>query len=335
MFIVFWPFPRTMAFRLACGKAINNTRHTYFPIRLRRSGVYVFCRLDVVACHDFLNTLDSDLVACLRILPRSVRPLIQRTRLWANQTYMVGNAISPEIYNHTTTHHHEAWLIQNFDNPDKTLGIEIYSVSDYLRMRNHWNGFGLILHEFCHLIHQVILGLGCPTVIDLYHCAEQSGKYRSVLRRDWAGKAQQCDLAYCMVDHKEFFAEMSVTFLARCYRDLDAKDSQSMVDCCPPLTEPNVLTRLGIQKQPLTLFERLREWIRGPSHCNKFYPFTNGQLQHYDPDVYREMETLWSQIEAWRDPESMQTCCFWVKTPRNHLRQPLIETHAQPDTVFL
>ena len=317
--------------------AIDNSRHTYLPVRLRRSGVYVMCRLDVVACHEFLNTLDADLVASLKILPQSVRPLIRRTKLWANQSYLVGNSEAPEEYNHTTTHHHQAWLIQNLDHPDKAFGIEIYSVTVYMRMRHHWNGCGLILHELCHLIHQVVLGLDCSVVMDAYKRAEQSGQYQSVLRRDWAGKEQQRDLSYSMVDHKEFFAEFSVTYLARCYRELDAKDGRSMMDCCPPLTEPSVLARLGIHEQPLTTLERLsKRLFGGPSFCNKFYPFTNGQLRHYDPTVYREMEMFWTRIEAWNDPKSTQTCCCWIRSPaRNQVSQPLMETHPQSDTVLL
>jgi hypothetical protein len=77
-------------------------------------------------------------------------------------------------------------------------GIEIYSCIDYRRMRLHWNGCGLIMHELCHLIHQQVLpgGLENADVVDAYTSARNLGIYDTVLRRDWAGKDLDCDLAY-------------------------------------------------------------------------------------------------------------------------------------------
>ena len=46
------------------------------------------------------------------------------------------------------------------DIPDKARGIEIYNSFEYERMRLHWNGCGLLLHELCHLIHQLALVQG-------------------------------------------------------------------------------------------------------------------------------------------------------------------------------
>jgi hypothetical protein len=68
------------------------------------------------------------------------------------------------------------------DRPDKAEGIEIYNVFDYRAMRLHWNGCGLILHEFCHLIHQFCLGLECQLVKDAYVKAKESGLYNSTPR---------------------------------------------------------------------------------------------------------------------------------------------------------
>lgn len=70
------------------------------------------------------------------------------------------------------------------DRPDKVHGIEIYNCEEYIQNRNHWNGAGLLLHEFCHLMHQLVLpnGLHNDDVITMYHRAMESGKYEEVLR---------------------------------------------------------------------------------------------------------------------------------------------------------
>ena len=186
------------------------------------------------------------------------------------------------------------------------MSIEIYNAADFCRMRQHWNGCGLLLHEFCHVIHQHVLGLQNQRVIDLYHDAQRSGRYERALRRDWAGKDVDYDMHYAMVDHKEFFAEMSVTFWSKGYRDLDQpSDTSQMEQCSPPIIEPNVRKRLS-----KSYSGRLLEPITpGEGHCNKFYPFTATQLYNHDPELYRRMAAIWESIAEWKDPEKNTSCC--------------------------
>ena len=55
---------------------------------------------------------------------------------------------------------------------------------EYKRNRLYWNGCGLMLHELCHLIHQLILpdGLENSQIKSAYECAMRSGIYEEVLR---------------------------------------------------------------------------------------------------------------------------------------------------------
>ncbi len=75
------------------------------------------------------------------------------------------------------------------DIPAKVLGIEIYNCFEYMQNRNHWNGCGLLLHEFCHLIHQLVLpdGLNNDRVKNMYELAIQTGRYDLVLRLEVKG----------------------------------------------------------------------------------------------------------------------------------------------------
>ena len=93
------------------GLTIDNSRNLYIPLRLL-CGVQVMCRPEVLrSCPAILQYLNCDLVQCFKILPVSVRALVRRTRIWVNLTYCYGRCDHPEHTNHTTAHHHEAWLI--------------------------------------------------------------------------------------------------------------------------------------------------------------------------------------------------------------------------------
>jgi len=229
-------------------------------------------------------------------------------------------------------------------------------------MRLHWNGCGLLLHEVCHLIHQLTLpdGLNNDVVKKAYGLAKVSGLYDTIRRRDWAGQLQDFDLAYAMVcieretfvlvdalrgtgplanlklqmtaiciqvDWKEFFAEMSVSYWCQGYAELDEMDKNQIMLCSPPFMEPNVLNRLrknGVTgektnnagdrcnkeqqdsgtncclswKRSFFSSKTKKNW----PHCNKFYPFTRGQLKRHDHDTYQTIDSLWKDIAKWNDP---------------------------------
>lgn len=163
-------------------------------------------------------------------------------------------------------------------------------------------------------------------------------------------------LAYCMVNHKEFFSEMSVTYLSDGYRELDEEDNKRMDLCSPPLMAPGVVQRVrsnqhrvvpidGVafpsdesrhrlvqsersfdeevakvqSENPiagvLKLFSRrnLGSIKSRVTHCNKFYPFTKGQLQKHDPELYAVFEILWEQIASWQDEDDERPCVRFRK----------------------
>jgi hypothetical protein len=140
-----------------------------------------------------------------------------------------------------------------------------------------------------------------------------------------------------MVDHKEFFAEMSVTYLSDGYRSLDKEDKMAMESCCPPLLQPSVTDRVlnqrGIIDEPTTDEQQCWWWLppqrtpkirivdpmfqetalarscKGVVHCNKFYPFTKGQLRYHDPATYKAMHGLWREIfTRWNDVDDDSFC---------------------------
>ena len=100
---------------------IDNRQTVYIPIQLR-CGVTVMCHQDIFRqlpppppqwFHQIRTILQTDVSYCLHILPVSVRSFIRRTKLWLNvqNYYYYDPQTNQPIYvNHTTTHHHVAWL---------------------------------------------------------------------------------------------------------------------------------------------------------------------------------------------------------------------------------
>ena len=147
-------------------------------------------------------------------------------------------------------------------------------------------------------------------------------------RRDWAGYDITTDIAYAMVNYKEFFAEMSVTYLSCAYPYLNEYRSEQLDECSPPLLAPKVLARVewkskecfitSTESKTTTYFFK-RPWFHlfskhssvqsiSQAHCNKFYPFTKGQLKYFDPHLHDTMEKLWTDINLWIDDDDDSPC---------------------------
>jgi hypothetical protein len=173
----------------------------------------------------------------LSVLPRAVHTLLlDRITIWINYTYCdcdcdnnanahgddekssinieggnsntrinTGKSKHTSNWTHSTTHHRPEWLLQHNDNPQKAPGIEIYDARQYVRSRRYWNGYVLLLHEFCHIIHQFVLqdGLDNGAIQEMHQKAllqlqqqqqcninntetkPKPSQYQCVIRRDW------------------------------------------------------------------------------------------------------------------------------------------------------
>lgn len=136
---------------------------------------------------------------------------------------------------------------------------------------------------------------------------------------DWALKDVDTDMAYCIINHKEFFAEISVSYLADSYHDFDGAGTTIMAKCSPPFVSPAVIERIQqqtLQDSQSSCSSKCRVMPRIDCmvlpHCSKFFPFTKGQLRRYDPRVFKCFVKIWQYIEGWEDPE-LKRCysCEW------------------------
>ena len=90
---------------------IDNSRNIYLRVRLR-CGVILMCRPEVFwMCPKVLQVLYSDVCDILALLPPSLRPLLQRTKIFVNHEYAYGLKSKPQRVQHTTAHHHHEWLL--------------------------------------------------------------------------------------------------------------------------------------------------------------------------------------------------------------------------------
>ncbi|GFH44445.1 hypothetical protein CTEN210_00919 [Chaetoceros tenuissimus] len=211
-----------------------------------------------------------------------------------------------------------------YDLPSKSKSVEIYNAAEYLKMRRHWNGCGLILHELCHLIHQLVLpnGLNNETILEAFGNILNKERYDNVYRRDWGYTTEEIDCAYATINHKEFFAELSVAYWSRgydAYLKSQASD-KSLESVSPPFMAVEVLQRQRLYKSARTDYEiynafkdtlswneRIENVLTGgrafgSGSCNKFYPFCCQQFREFDQETFDVFENLWSYIGQWKDP---------------------------------
>ncbi|KAL3762672.1 hypothetical protein ACHAWU_001617 [Discostella pseudostelligera] len=299
---------------------IDNSTRQYNVVRLA-CGVTVHVGENVLESYPgILDVLNYDILGCVSVLPGSTHKLVRRTKIWINHSYAYGPLSNPTRVWHSTAHHYPGWLLCVRDKSEKANSIEIYNAGEYQRMRLHYNGHGLLLHELCHIIHQQVLpgGLDNAMVIEFHKVAKESGKYSKVLRRDWALKQVDTDMAYCLVNHKEFFSEISVAYLADCYYGVEKEGTTVMAKCSPPFISIDVIERIQQQAEDSMwksctnacgVTSKSNHPVMLVPHCSKFFPFTKDQLRRYDPRVFNCFVKLWEFIESWEDAEGKG--CDW------------------------
>ena len=309
---------------ITSNRYIDNRYNEYLPYKLK-NGIQCHIQPQVFfSCPQIIDTLTQDVTACLKLLPSNLYSLIQRIPIYINASYQFGPIDKPNRVTHTTAHHSHVWLETMYDLPQKSKSIEIYNAAEYLIMRRHWNGCGLILHELCHLIHQLVLphGLNNELVLEAFGNILNKERYDTVYRRDWGYSEEQVDCAYATINHKEFFAELSVAYWSRgydTYLKSQASD-KSLESVSPPFMAIDVLQRqrgtkgarmdyeiYNSYKDTLNWKEQVDNVLTGgrafgTGHCNKFYPFCCQQFREFDQETFDVFEHLWTCIGKWRDP---------------------------------
>ena len=204
---------------------IDSTKKVYERIHLQ--GFQIFYEQNVFDLHeDLLETLTIDLEEVRRLLPKTAAcaQLVSNTYIYLNTSLIYGRG--EEGYGccyHATSG--QTWLREHGMNELKAGCVELYSASDYLESRLLWGTGGLVLHELAHAYHDKMCagGFECPVVIDAYQGAMCEGKYDCIPSVHGPQAQLIADgkklKAYACTDCKEYFAELSVSFLSPVDRD--------------------------------------------------------------------------------------------------------------------
>ena len=105
-------------------------------------------------------------------------------------------------------HPAKRWLIANGHDPSLEKRVHIPRARSLLA-RGTWAKHPyVILHELAHAYHDQVLGFGHPEVLKAYNRSEKEGLYERVLLFR-GGKTRH----YARTNHKEFFAEMTESYL--------------------------------------------------------------------------------------------------------------------------
>ena len=107
-------------------------------------------------------------------------------------------------------HPDRGWLERNGYDPNLEKRVHLPRAKQLLDRGTWLKHPWVILHELAHAYHDQILGFEYPEIINAYKRAEKDGLYEKVLLFR-GGKTRH----YARTNHKEFFAEMTESFVGK------------------------------------------------------------------------------------------------------------------------
>ena len=144
-----------------------------------------------------LDTMRWQLWVVERVVPAKAVAEMKKTKIW----------LEYKCVDLAQYHPARDWLVQNNYNPAKTKGVDVGDVSRYTQ-RIPGRATMVLLHEMVHAWHDQVLGFDDQRIIAAFEKSKASGIYDEVIR-DRHVKVKH----YAMTNHKEWFAEISETYL--------------------------------------------------------------------------------------------------------------------------
>ena len=144
-----------------------------------------------------LREIESQLYQVTRLVSPKVVSQLRETAFWLEKSAPARSAYHPD----------RKWLIRNGYNPDKAKCIEIASAEQLLSLPAFRPEI-MLLHELLHAYHDQVLGFEHPAIIEAFKRVKKQQKYERV-RHIYGGY----DKHYALTNAKEFFAELSETYL--------------------------------------------------------------------------------------------------------------------------
>jgi hypothetical protein len=190
-------------------EAVSRPKTDYTPTKdyaVRKvAGFELLVHPDVVADKKedaaAMQELRKQLAAMEKALPAKVMERMRKVRIWMEHRQK--NSKSAAQF-----HVSRGWLRGNGYNPEKTGCVEISSTKFFVE----WAGTQpcMVLHEFAHAWHNLVLGAGHEGIKSAYQQAMDRKLYDKVKHAD--GREQK---AYAATNDQEYFAELTEAYFGR------------------------------------------------------------------------------------------------------------------------
>ena len=144
-----------------------------------------------------LREIEAQLYRIERLVSPEAVEAMRKTIIWLEESAEYRSSYHPG----------RRWLIGNGINPDKEKSVEIASAAEMVNKPGYRPEM-LLLHELIHAYHDQVLGFDHPAIIEAYDRVLESKKLETV-RHIRGGLRKH----YALENAKEFFAEMSETYL--------------------------------------------------------------------------------------------------------------------------
>lgn len=131
-------------------------------------------------------------------LPEGPRKEMQKVPIFLDRAHPLGNA-----------HFHPGrdWLVEFGYDPEMTHAVHLTSSRILINGDSSPLSGAVVLHELAHSYHYLVLGFDHPGILEGYRAFCDSGKYDAVTYPNGQQRPH-----YGLMDHKEFFAELTETF---------------------------------------------------------------------------------------------------------------------------
>ena len=148
-----------------------------------------------------LKLLTARLVCIAAVVPEKSLAKLRRLPIQIDLTH--GNLWNMQY------HPSAQWLTNHGYSAALEKWVHIPNVKRFLSPFENHRQPSAVLHELAHAYHDQILGFDEPRIKDAWRKFRASGKYKSVVTSP-GGEREH----YALTDHKEFFAEMTESYLA-------------------------------------------------------------------------------------------------------------------------
>jgi len=173
--------------------------------------------------------LASHFKIATKFLPSHARAeLSKSTPFYINKSQKYGPAACPVNGRAMCFHPGSSWLKENGMSCDKKECVEIYNAKEYLDDYEFWGPGGVLLHELCHAYHWKMVegGYENEEIVKCYKAAMEEGLYDCVeVHKKCKSGPQTISKdklrAYACENAMEYFAELSVAFLAGLEKDVE------------------------------------------------------------------------------------------------------------------